>query len=82
MTMWVKPERRCLGAGRLLLQACKQWARDHGCRDVTLDVTSVNATARVFFEGAGYVGTGDLEPLRPGSTLQLERFEKSLITGW
>lgn len=81
MTMWVNPERRGLGAGRLLLLACEQWARDHGCRDVTLDVTSINTTARDFFERAGYVGTGELEPLRPGSPLQLERFEKSLIAG-
>ena len=38
-----------------------------------LDVNVTNGDARAVYERYGFVGTGELEPLRPGSEQRIER---------
>jgi ribosomal protein S18 acetylase RimI-like enzyme len=39
---------------------------------VSLHVNLGNPGARAFYEGYGFVATGELEPLRPGSEQRIE----------
>ena len=78
-SMWVNPEQRGVGIGAALLIVCEQWARDHGRTEMALAVTEANGAARRVYERAGYRGTGEMEALRPGSPLSVERMEKSLL---
>lgn len=42
------------GVGRALMTFAEQWGRDHGCREVVLDVFANNASAIAFYERVGY----------------------------
>jgi ribosomal protein S18 acetylase RimI-like enzyme len=42
------------GAGKALLQACEQWARDQGYRIITLVTGAANARALGFYRHLGY----------------------------
>ena len=42
------------GAGRALMAAAENWAREHGYRFVTLNVVEQNALAQRFYERLGY----------------------------
>jgi ribosomal protein S18 acetylase RimI-like enzyme len=42
------------GVGRTLLDFVERWARDHGFREVVLDVFAVNNGAIAFYERHGY----------------------------
>jgi GNAT superfamily N-acetyltransferase len=72
VAMWVEPAWRGHGVGRALLDRVVTWADEHGLRS-HLDVTVGNDTARVFYERAGFVGTGETRPLRAGSPHTVER---------
>jgi ribosomal protein S18 acetylase RimI-like enzyme len=72
VSMWVDPEFRGRGVGRAVLDQVVGWAHTHDLR-VHLDVTIGNDRARHLYEAYGFVGTGELEELRPGSETQLER---------
>lgn len=65
--MWVAPTARGMGAGRKLLDAAVEWARNQPVEQVVLQVTEGNESARRLYESAGFVDTGRREPLRPGS---------------
>ena len=67
--MWVTPLSRGLGCGSMLLDAVITWARDAKARCVVLGVTCGDTAARRLYVRAGFEPVGDLEPLRPGSTL-------------
>jgi predicted GNAT family acetyltransferase len=69
--MWTDPAHRGAGHGRALLDALIGGAVADGSR-VTLHVNVANAGARAFYERCGFVGTGELEPLRPGSEQRIE----------
>jgi predicted GNAT family acetyltransferase len=65
--MWTDPEHRGRGHARRVLDALipsgvEAW----------LDVNLANAAARTAYERYGFVGTGELEPLRPGSDQRIE----------
>ena len=66
--MWTDPAHRGQGHARRILDALI--APD---ADAVLDVNLSNATARAAYEHYGFVGTGHLEPLRPGSEQRMER---------
>lgn len=76
--IWVNPEQRRNGAGALLLEACEQWARDHGRSTISLSVTETYPKIRRLFQRNGYAMTGETEPLRPASSLVSERMTKDL----
>jgi len=64
--------------GHLVLDAIVGWARERGLR-VHLDVTAGNSPARRLYERYGFVGTGELRPLRPGSQHTIERMNLPLF---
>lgn len=69
--MWTDPGHRGRGHARALLDALIGQAVAEG-RPVALHVNIANPGARAFYEGYGFVGTGELEPLRPGSDQRIE----------
>ena len=69
--MWTDPEHRGRGQARALLDALIGPAVAEG-RPVALHVNIANPGARAFYEGYGFVATGELEPLRPGSEQRIE----------
>ena len=50
----VEDARRSDGIGRRLLDAAEAWARDHGCREITVRSRTTRARAHRFYERAGY----------------------------
>lgn len=69
--MWTEPGYRGRGHARTLLDALLGDAIASG-QPVSLHVNTTNAGARAFYESYGFVGTGELEPLRPGSDQRIE----------
>lgn len=69
--MWTDPEHRGRGHARRLLDALLGEAVAER-RPVALHVNLDNPGARAFYEGYGFVGTGELVPLRPGSQQLIE----------
>jgi predicted GNAT family acetyltransferase len=69
--MWTDPEHRGRGHARALLDALVGPAVAEG-RPAALHVNVANSGARAFYESYGFVGTGELEPLRPGSEQRIE----------
>ena len=69
--MWTDPEYRGRGHARALLDALVAQAVAEGTR-VSLHVNIANPVARAVYEKYGFVGTGELEPLRPGSDQRIE----------
>ena len=65
--MWVDPAHRGHGHTRRLLDALLPYGGP-----AVLDVNVANDVARVAYERYGFVGTGELEPLRPGSEQRIE----------
>lgn len=62
ISMWVDPAYRRAGAGRMLIQEIKQWARAREMRALKLMVTSVNQGAIDFYERLGFLKTGKTGP--------------------
>jgi GNAT superfamily N-acetyltransferase len=67
--MWVAPEHRRYGTGRLLLDAVIAWAERTGARCLALDVTCGDTSAMRLYGRAGFTPAGRPQPLRPGSPL-------------
>jgi ribosomal protein S18 acetylase RimI-like enzyme len=65
--MWTDPAHRGHGHARALLDALIPPERA-----AQLDVNVANAAARTAYERYGFVGTGEVEPLRPGSDQRME----------
>jgi predicted GNAT family acetyltransferase len=69
--MWTDPEHRGRGHARALLDALVARAVAEGT-PVSLHVNVANPVARAAYESYGFVATGKLEPLRPGSDQRIE----------
>jgi predicted GNAT family acetyltransferase len=72
--MWTDPAHRGKGYGRAILDGLLGEARAAGLL-VQLHVNIANPVARTVYERYGFVGTGVLEPLRPGSEQRIELME-------
>ncbi len=70
--MWTAPEARGRGHADALLGRLLSWASERDITTVELHVADGNEGARRLYERAGFVATGDWEPLREGSELQIE----------
>lgn len=79
--MWTAPEARGRGHGRALLTWLLDWAHTRSISTVELHVTEGNDTARGLYESCGFVGTGEWEPLREGSPLQIELLRRTATCG-
>jgi predicted GNAT family acetyltransferase len=66
--MWTDPAHRGRGHARTILDALIPPGTP-----AQLDVNIDNGDARTAYERYGFVGTGELEPLRPGSEQRIER---------
>ena len=62
VSMWVAPEYRRAGVGRLLIDAIAVWAGDRGAENLYLMVTSSNHGAMEFYGRLGFSMTGRTEP--------------------
>lgn len=67
--MWVAPEARGLGAGRMLLDAVIAWARSMNVQRIDLGVTCGDTPATRLYTRAGFESVDDPRPLRPGAPL-------------
>jgi ribosomal protein S18 acetylase RimI-like enzyme len=65
--MWTDPDHRGRGHARAILDALIPAGTT-----AQLDVNVTNGDARIAYERYGFVGTGKLEPLRPGSDQRIE----------
>jgi ribosomal protein S18 acetylase RimI-like enzyme len=65
--MWTDPAHRGRGHARRILDALLPAGTS-----AVLDVNVANPGARAAYERYGFVGTGELQPLRPGSDQQIE----------
>jgi len=61
-TLAVSPDIRRMGLGRALMHALIRAAREHGVRDVFLEVRADNAGAQALYRSLGFAGIG----VRPG----------------
>ncbi len=66
--MWTDPAHRGRGHARVILDALIPAGTG-----AQLDVNVTNGDARLVYERYGFVGTGEVEPLRPGSDMLIER---------
>jgi ribosomal protein S18 acetylase RimI-like enzyme len=62
VSMWVAPDLRRAGVGRLLVDAIEAWAREKGAQTLLLMVTSKNDAAMDFYRRLGFSMTGRTEP--------------------
>jgi GNAT superfamily N-acetyltransferase len=62
VSMWTAPTHRCLGVGKLLVEAVMAWARQRGVRTLRLMVVANNEAAIRFYLGLGFAMTGHTEP--------------------
>jgi ribosomal protein S18 acetylase RimI-like enzyme len=62
ISMWVAPEYRRSGVGRLLVDAIATWVSDRGAQNLQLMVTSSNHAAMAFYKRNGFAMTGRTEP--------------------
>lgn len=69
VSTWVAPEARGNGLGSELVGAVVEWARVAGASEVTLWVVDENRPAMALYEGAGFVPTGDKQPLPSNPSL-------------
>ncbi|MDJ0663342.1 MAG: GNAT family N-acetyltransferase [Acidimicrobiia bacterium] len=72
-SMWVEPEVRRNGIGRRLLANAVEWGVSVGAVRAELWVGKDNTAAQRLYEQAGFVPTGETEPLRAGSDLVVEK---------
>jgi GNAT superfamily N-acetyltransferase len=76
--MYVTPSARGSGVADLLVDAVEQWTRDQGVDKLYLHVAGAMSRARSFYEGVGFVATGDVMNMSRDPSIQLFTMVKSL----
>lgn len=79
MSMWVAPDHRRTGTGRLLVEAIESWARSSEAHTLQLMVTQANLAAIAFYQRLGFTATGRSEPYPPNQALVQFEMSKSLL---
>jgi len=70
--MWVAPDARGQGIGKMLLKQIVTWAKEASLKDVSLAVTTTNAAAVQLYQSMEFQPFGELEELREGSALSVQ----------
>lgn len=79
LSMWVAPEARQRGIGRMLIAEVVAWAQDAGCERMLLDVSDDHAAAIACYAALGFAATGVTGTLpAPRSHLGEHRRERRL----
>jgi ribosomal protein S18 acetylase RimI-like enzyme len=76
ISMWVRPQARGTGVAGQLVEAVARHARAQRAPVLTLWVTDGNDRARAFYQRLGFRGTGNRQPMRPGTP---EAWEEEMI---
>jgi GNAT superfamily N-acetyltransferase len=79
--MWVAPDHRGKGAGKMLLVLVIAWAKEAGAIRLELAVAVGESPASRLYSRAGFVPTGFPEPIRPGSSLLAQPMVLNLFEG-
>jgi ribosomal protein S18 acetylase RimI-like enzyme len=79
--MWVDPAYRGRGLATALLDDAVGWARDRGASEMVLWVADHNTRARRLYERAGFVATGDRQPLPSNPALPESMLRLDLAPG-
>jgi ribosomal protein S18 acetylase RimI-like enzyme len=69
--MWVQPEFRRRGAGRLLVESALDFLRSAGQRQLSVWVTGGHTDVLKFYRTLGFQDTGATSTLRPGSDVAI-----------
>jgi GNAT superfamily N-acetyltransferase len=78
VAMWVAPEARGRGLGRVLVQRVAEWARERGDAALRLWVTETNPAAVRLYESCGFVPVGPREPIRDSGSEIVALYERRL----
>jgi GNAT superfamily N-acetyltransferase len=78
VSVWVAPEFRGRGIAGGLVDAVAAWARDDGARELALWVVIDNGSARASYERAGFMSTGERQPVTSGDPRIEERMVLAL----
>lgn len=78
VSTWVAPEARGRGLGMELVETVVEWAKAAGAAEVRLWVVDENRPAIALYETAGFVPTGDKQPLPSNPSLVESRMALSL----
>lgn len=62
ISMWVHPDRRGSGVGRVLVDAVADWVAGRGFGEVRLMVATENSAAAAFYERLGFAANGYQQP--------------------
>jgi ribosomal protein S18 acetylase RimI-like enzyme len=78
VAMWVEPDYRGNGLAEQLLDAASAWSTESGARELVLDVTETNQSARKLYRRAGFRETGARTRLRSNAALVTREMRKPL----
>jgi RimJ/RimL family protein N-acetyltransferase len=78
LAMWVAPQVRGRGASDRLCDACAAWAKERGCRRLSLSVVVENERARRAYARAGFVDVASSTWSRAGRTLEVVVMSRTL----
>jgi ribosomal protein S18 acetylase RimI-like enzyme len=70
--MWVSPDTRGLGVGKLLLNRIIVWAKSTDLQALSLAVTTTNLPAVKLYRSSGFLPHGGLKELRSESTVRVQ----------
>ncbi len=77
VSMWITPAARGYGVAALLIDAVAGWARADGADELALWVVDANDAALRAYRRAGFVETGERQPVLPGDP----RMEQRMVLG-
>jgi GNAT superfamily N-acetyltransferase len=78
VSMWVSPAVRGRGVAGQLIESVAEWARADGAHELHLWVVVGNSSARAAYGRAGFVATGEQQPVRAVGQRVEERMVRRL----
>ncbi|MBN1928601.1 MAG: amino acid adenylation domain-containing protein [Chlorobiaceae bacterium] len=78
--MWVDPASRGHGLGSKLIKKIVDWAKQKGAREMELWVSQTQEAAIGAYRSNGFRLTGDIEAVRPGSTIMSKKMIRDITT--